>query len=53
MDVYKDLEDCYENLVHPQKRILVKDMLDCVIVRLLELRKELVEFNVQTPFLNK
>lgn len=53
MGVYKELEDCYENIIHPQKRILVKDMLDCVIVRILELRKELVEFNVNTRFLNK
>lgn len=47
------MEDVYEHMVHPQKRILVKDMLDLVIVRILELRKELVQFNINTPFLQR
>jgi hypothetical protein len=49
----KELEDCYENMIQPQKRLLIKDMLDCVLVRILELRKELIQFNIQTKYLNK
>lgn len=47
------MEDVYEHMIHPQKRILVKDMLDFVIVRVLELRRELVQFNINTPFLKR
>ena len=49
----KELEDCYENMIQPQKKLLLKDMLDCVLVRILEIRKELILFNTNTNFLNR
>lgn len=36
IDIYKKLEDAYDQLVHPQKRILLKEMLENVMVRLCE-----------------
>lgn len=36
---YKKLEDTYDQMVQPQKRRLVKDMLENVMVRLCELKR--------------
>lgn len=38
IDSFKKLEDCYDQLVHPQKRILLKEMLENTIVRIVELK---------------
>lgn len=27
IDIYKRLEDCYDQMSHPQKRVLLKDLL--------------------------
>ena len=35
---YKKLEDCYDQLVHPQKRMLLKEMLENAMVRICELK---------------
>lgn len=43
---YKRLEDTYDQMVQPQKRRLVKEMLENVMVRLCELKRELVFNNV-------
>eukprot|EP00397_Hematodinium_sp_SG-2012_P009376 GEMP01009459.1.p1 GENE.GEMP01009459.1~~GEMP01009459.1.p1 ORF type:complete len:837 (+),score=197.06 GEMP01009459.1:32-2542(+) len=43
--IYKKLEDCYDQMVHPQKRRSIKTVLESVIVRILELRQQLIFFN--------
>lgn len=40
--LYKKLDETYDQMVHPQKRLLVRKLLDTVIARLLEIRKSLV-----------
>lgn len=36
-------------MVHPQKRILMKDMLDNVIVRMCEVKQNVVRYSTHTP----
>lgn len=38
LQIYKKLEDCYDGMVHPQKRIDVKTVLQYVIKRIIELK---------------
>jgi SpoVK/Ycf46/Vps4 family AAA+-type ATPase len=52
LEIYKNLEDCFENCIQPQKRVLMKSTLISVIKRLLEIRRDLVQFNVSTPIIN-
>jgi len=43
---YKKLEDTYDQMLHPQKKKLVKQMLENVMVRLCEIKNELVFNNI-------
>uniref|UniRef100_A0A8D2ZQI1 AAA+ ATPase domain-containing protein n=1 Tax=Scophthalmus maximus TaxID=52904 RepID=A0A8D2ZQI1_SCOMX len=43
MQIYKQLETIYDQVVHPQKRRTIRAILDGVIGRLLELKNEMVE----------
>lgn len=36
---------CYDQMVHTQKRELIKQMLDCAIGRMLEYKKEIVKLD--------
>ncbi|CAN0157900.1 unnamed protein product, partial [Scytosiphon promiscuus] len=45
VQIFKRLETCYDAMVHPQKRIDVKMVLELVIRRVLELKHELVKWN--------
>jgi len=45
LQIYTKLEDCYDQMVHPQKRRSIKGILETVIIRILELRRQLVHFN--------
>ncbi|CAD7971149.1 unnamed protein product [Amoebophrya sp. A120] len=45
LQIYKKLEDCYDQIIHPQKRRSIKEVLETVIVRLLEVKQQLVHFN--------
>jgi len=38
----RTLETCYDQIVHPQKRILLRHLLDAVIGRVIELKHEMV-----------
>lgn len=40
--IYKNLELCYDQIVHPQKRQLLRQFLDATIGRILELKNEMV-----------
>ena len=48
IEVYKKLEDSYDQMVHPQKRILLKEMLENTMVRLTEVKHELIKYNTHT-----
>lgn len=40
---FRKLEEAYDQIIHPQKRRLIRDVLDGVIGRVLELKNEMVE----------
>lgn len=43
LQVFRDLEMAYDQVVHPQKRLVIRANLDGVMGRLLELKNEMVE----------
>jgi IQ and AAA domain-containing protein len=45
LQIMQRLEQCYDAMVHPQKRIDIKMVLELVIRRVLELKHELVKWN--------
>ena len=38
IEIYRKLEECYDQIVHPQKRIFIKKTLECAICRICELK---------------
>ncbi|XP_025032663.1 IQ and AAA domain-containing protein 1-like [Python bivittatus] len=46
MQVARRLEACYDQVVHPQKRLVLRPLLDSVLGRILELKQELVELDL-------
>ncbi|XP_012580617.1 PREDICTED: IQ and AAA domain-containing protein 1 [Condylura cristata] len=46
VQIFRSMESVYDQIVHPQKRILVRKMLDGVMGRILELKSELVELEL-------
>lgn len=51
MEAYKKLEDSYDQTVHPQKRILMKEMLENVVVRMCEVKQLLIRYSTQTKII--
>lgn len=49
LQIMQRLEQCLDAMVHPQKRIDVKMVLELVIRRVLELKNELVKWNPPNP----
>ncbi len=45
IDIYRKLETCYDQIVHPQKRRFIKRVLESTICRICEMKKDLVLFN--------
>ncbi|XP_035508639.1 dynein regulatory complex protein 11 [Morone saxatilis] len=43
IQIFRQLEKIYDQVVHPQKRRVIRAVLDCVIGRVLELKNEMVE----------
>uniref|UniRef100_A0A8C3KD71 IQ motif containing with AAA domain 1 n=1 Tax=Calidris pygmaea TaxID=425635 RepID=A0A8C3KD71_9CHAR len=43
MQIFRNLETAHDQLVHQQKRIVIRQVLDGVIGRILEMKKEMVE----------
>uniref|UniRef100_W5KQ89 Zgc:153738 n=1 Tax=Astyanax mexicanus TaxID=7994 RepID=W5KQ89_ASTMX len=43
VQIFRQLEEAYDQIVQPQKRILIRQVLDNVIGRVLELKNEMVE----------
>jgi SpoVK/Ycf46/Vps4 family AAA+-type ATPase len=55
IQIYRKLEDCYDQVVHPQKRRDVKVALEVVMARLCQVKSELVKFGFegqQSDFVN-
>lgn len=38
IDIYRKLEECYDQCVHPQKRVFIKKTLECTISRICEIK---------------
>ena len=43
--IFRTLDTCYDQMVHPQKRMLVRKLLDSTIGRILELKHDLVNLD--------
>lgn len=52
IQTFKKFEEVYDQIIHPQKRLIVKNMLDNTMMRIVELRKDLVMFNISTKAVN-
>lgn len=46
IQIFRSLERCYDQIVHPQKRRLLRTLLDSVIGRFLEIKKEMVKLEL-------
>ncbi|XP_060157650.1 dynein regulatory complex protein 11 isoform X2 [Globicephala melas] len=46
VQIFRNLENVYDQMVHPQKRILIRKLLDGVMGRILELKNEMVELEL-------
>ncbi|XP_021779871.1 dynein regulatory complex protein 11 isoform X3 [Papio anubis] len=46
VQIFRNLENVYDQIVHPQKRILIRKVLDGVMGRILELKNEMVELEL-------
>ncbi len=49
MQIFQKLSECYDNMVHPQKRMEVKTVLEVVMCRVIELKHALVKWNPPNP----
>lgn len=45
LQIYRKLEECYDQMVHPQKRVDIKKALESCIGRLLEIKSWMVKLN--------
>jgi len=46
VQVFRKLEECYDQIVHPQKRMTLKLLLDGTMGRMLEVKEEMVKFDL-------
>ncbi|XP_040828416.1 dynein regulatory complex protein 11 isoform X2 [Ochotona curzoniae] len=46
VQIFSNLENAYDQVVHPQKRVLIRKILDGVMGRILELKNEMVELEL-------
>jgi hypothetical protein len=47
IEIYRKIEECYDQMVHPQKRLFIKKILECAILRICEMK------NVRTSTYNR
>ena len=45
IEIYRKLEECYDQMVHPQKRIFIKKVLESTICRICEMKRYLIAYN--------
>lgn len=43
--ILRHLDELYQNLVHPQKRSMIRIFLDGIVGRLVELKNEMIQFD--------
>ena len=48
MEAYRRIEDSYTHMVHPQKRVLMKEMLENVVVRMCEVKQNLIRYSTHS-----
>jgi hypothetical protein len=48
IDIYRKLEECYDQMVHPQKRRDIKQVLESTMLRICEIKHSLVDHQVRT-----
>merc|ERR1719405_155445 len=48
LQIYRKLEDCHDQMVHPLKRRSIKKVLKSIIIRILELKQQLIFYNPRT-----
>uniref|UniRef100_A0A8C6I316 IQ motif containing with AAA domain 1 n=1 Tax=Mus spicilegus TaxID=10103 RepID=A0A8C6I316_MUSSI len=46
VQIFRNMENVYDQIVHPQKRMLIRKVLDGVMGRILELKNEMVELEM-------
>uniref|UniRef100_A0ABI7X511 ATPase AAA-type core domain-containing protein n=1 Tax=Felis catus TaxID=9685 RepID=A0ABI7X511_FELCA len=46
VQIFRNLENVYDQIVHPQKRLLIRKILDGVMGRILELKHDMVELEL-------
>lgn len=46
VQIFRSMENVYDQIVHPQKRMLIRKVLDGVMGRILELKNEMVELEL-------
>ena len=49
LQLYRNLEKCYHHMKHPQKRKDLKDILETIMVRLLQLKHAIIYWNPPFP----
>jgi IQ and AAA domain-containing protein len=45
IDIYRKLEECYDQIVQPQKRVFIKKILECTISRICDIKKDMTVWN--------
>jgi hypothetical protein len=48
IDIYRKLEECYDQMVHPQKRHDVKQVLESTMLRICEIKQQLIDHQART-----
>jgi hypothetical protein len=48
IEIYKKLEECYDQIVHPQKRIFIKKILESTMIRICETKKSMIKEQPRT-----
>eukprot|EP00826_Nyctotherus_ovalis_P053990 TRINITY_DN704_c0_g2_i7.p1 TRINITY_DN704_c0_g2~~TRINITY_DN704_c0_g2_i7.p1 ORF type:complete len:828 (-),score=357.22 TRINITY_DN704_c0_g2_i7:684-3167(-) len=43
--MYRKLEACYDQMIHPQKRLDIRPALELLVIRILEIKEKLIEHN--------
>ena len=52
VQTFRKLQDVYDQIIHPQKRIVVKKMLDNTMMRVVEIRNDMIMYNTSTSAKN-
>eukprot|EP01084_Bolivina_argentea_P213975 363305_1 len=45
LQIFREIEESYDQIVHPQKRRDIKEILDVVMVRMLEIKRKAIQYS--------